>query len=119
VKMEMAIAILTLLVLLWRFIDGFASKKSLTAWNTRIEQNIDQHRADAKKMIADQTETLSAGINEVLVQAKATNGRVSELEKWRIQEDAVKAYKAEAAGAPAHIKVLAGGRRAGAFRKAK
>jgi len=96
-----------------RLYDGFASKKDTkTAEATLarridekagdISRNVDQHRIEARKLIEDQTAALRSTMKDnadiaakaiaaVLEQTQKTNGRVTDLERWKIAKDAAEA----------------------------
>ncbi len=91
----------TVLAVLFRVWDSFASKKETKATADALQTTVDQHRIDAKKMLEDQTYALRTtmrenaaatdkALGEVLKQAEKTNGRVTELERWQIREQAGK-----------------------------
>jgi len=103
---EAILSAITVVLLILRFVDGFATKKESKGATDGLMAQVEQYKKDAKKLIDDQTIQLRGAmtlhadntekkLSEVLEQAQKTNGRVTTLELWKTQQEAAKAGVAE------------------------
>lgn len=81
-ELSVAIAAVTLLIVLYRWVDGFASKKEVKEANVHLEEVVTEHRLETRTLVSQAVATIGARVDGVLEEVRDTSARVRDLEGW-------------------------------------
>ena len=85
---QAVLAAITLLVLLWRVMDGFASKKEVKAAHEALQKTISDHRSEAKELVGGAVREITSKNDDVIHEVREMGSRVGNLEDWSIRHEA-------------------------------